>query len=162
MDSKEAAGTAQKPGPKPLQSNNPKTQYLILYNFVSAVLWLSVLGRVVLLVPLVGFSKVYPGVGNFAKWTQTLALLEVLHAAAGEFPGLGVQIPICILDELTMDVSQVSLEHRSVPRLCRLLAGFSSSGASSTISPSSPRAPDTRACWLHGALRKSSGTRTLF
>ncbi|KAH9216350.1 tyrosine phosphatase-like protein, partial [Leptodontidium sp. 2 PMI_412] len=73
----------RKPGPKPLQSSSPKTQYLILYNFVNAVLWLTVLGRVVLLVPLVGFGRVYPGVGRFCKWTQTLAVLEVVHAATG-------------------------------------------------------------------------------
>lgn len=73
----------RKPGPKPLQSSSPKTQYLILYNFVSALLWLVVLGRVVLLVPLVGFGRIYAGVGQFAKWTQTLALLEVIHAASG-------------------------------------------------------------------------------
>jgi very-long-chain (3R)-3-hydroxyacyl-CoA dehydratase len=85
MDSKEALGTVRKPGPKPLQSSSLRTQYLILYNFVSMVLWLVVLGRVVLLVPLVGFGRVYPGVGNFAKWTQTLALLEVVHSAVGKF-----------------------------------------------------------------------------
>jgi hypothetical protein len=83
MDSKEASGTVRKPGPKPLQSNSLRTQYLILYNFVSMILWLVVLGRVVLLVPLVGFGRVYSGVGNFAKWTQTLALLEVVHSAVG-------------------------------------------------------------------------------
>lgn len=37
-----------------------------------------------LLVPLVGFARVYSGAGNFTKWTQTLALLEVLHAAVSE------------------------------------------------------------------------------
>ncbi|KAF4631831.1 hypothetical protein G7Y89_g6299 [Cudoniella acicularis] len=83
MDSKEAAGTVKKPGPKPLRSSSTKTQYLILYNFVSALLWLVVLGRVVLLVPLVGFGRTYKGVGRFAKWTQTMALLEVVHAATG-------------------------------------------------------------------------------
>jgi len=51
---------------------------------VSALLWLVVLGRVLALVPLFGFSKVYLGVGNFAKWTQTLALLEIVHAMLGE------------------------------------------------------------------------------
>lgn len=61
-----------------------QTQYLTLYNFISAILWLAILGRVVLLVPLVGFKNVYGGVGSFAKWTQTLALLEVVHSAAGE------------------------------------------------------------------------------
>ncbi|MCJ1230108.1 hypothetical protein MMC12_006779 [Toensbergia leucococca] len=60
-----------------------KTQYLILYNLISAILWLAILGRVILLVPLVGFSNVYGGVGGFAKWTQTLAVLEVVHSALG-------------------------------------------------------------------------------
>ncbi|ESZ98355.1 hypothetical protein SBOR_1233 [Sclerotinia borealis F-4128] len=73
----------KKRGPKPLQSSNRKTQYLILYNFVSAILWLVVLGRVTLLVPLVGFGQLYPSVGQFIKWTQTMALLEVVHAATG-------------------------------------------------------------------------------
>ncbi|KAF7862733.1 hypothetical protein EAF04_007606 [Stromatinia cepivora] len=73
----------KKRGAKPLQSSNSKTQYLILYNFVSALLWLVVLGRVLLLVPLVGFGRLYPGVGRFVKWTQTMALLEVVHAATG-------------------------------------------------------------------------------
>lgn len=70
-------------GAKPLQSNDPKKQYLILYNFVSAVLWATVLGRVVMLVPLVGFRHVFGEVGGFLKWTQTLALLEVVHALVG-------------------------------------------------------------------------------
>ncbi|KAI9744789.1 MAG: hypothetical protein M1818_001714 [Claussenomyces sp. TS43310] len=87
MDAQEAsrpssASPARRPA-KPLQSSSAKTQYLILYNFVSAVLWLVVLGRVVLLIPLVGFGRVYGGVGQFTKWTQTLALMEVVHAAAG-------------------------------------------------------------------------------
>jgi very-long-chain (3R)-3-hydroxyacyl-CoA dehydratase len=73
-----------KPAPKPLRSSSPKTQYLVLYNFVSALLWLVVLGRVVLLVPLVGFGRTYAGVGRFAKWTQTMALLEIVHAATGK------------------------------------------------------------------------------
>jgi len=50
---------------------------------VSALSWLVVLGRVVLLVPLVGFGRTYAGVGRFTKWTQTAALLEVIHAASG-------------------------------------------------------------------------------
>ena len=64
--------------PPPLQ-----TQYLILYNLISAIAWVSVLGRVFLLVPLVGFENVYGGVGQFAKWTQTVAVLEVVHSALG-------------------------------------------------------------------------------
>lgn len=83
MDHREAV--AKKRGPKPLQSSNPKTQYLILYNFISALLWLVVLGRVVLLIPLVGFGNLYPAVGKLTKWTQSMALLEVVHAATGLF-----------------------------------------------------------------------------
>ena len=71
------------PSPKPLTSSSPKTQYLILYNFACALSWLVVLGRVSLLVPLVGFGHVHEGVGQFTKWTQTVALLEVVHAATG-------------------------------------------------------------------------------
>lgn len=58
-------------------------QYLILYNLSCAVLWLAVFGRVILLIPLVGTQHVYGGVGDFAKWTQTVAILEVLHSALG-------------------------------------------------------------------------------
>lgn len=60
-----------------------KTQYLILYNFISAILWLAVFGRVVLLLPILGHRSVYGGVGEFVKWTQTVAVLEVLHSASG-------------------------------------------------------------------------------
>lgn len=59
------------------------TQYLIGYNLVCAILWTAVFGRVVLLVPLVGFGNVYDGVGEFTKWTQTLALLEIVHSIFG-------------------------------------------------------------------------------
>ena len=60
-----------------------QVQYLVSYNLVCAVLWTAVLGRVILLIPLVGFANVYGGVGQFTKWTQTLALLEVGHSASG-------------------------------------------------------------------------------
>jgi very-long-chain (3R)-3-hydroxyacyl-CoA dehydratase len=70
--------------PKPLQASSPKTRYLILYNLVCALLWAVVLGRVVLAVLLSGFGSTYAGVGQFAKWTQTIAVLEIVHAAAGK------------------------------------------------------------------------------
>lgn len=60
-----------------------QTQYLIAYNLICAVLWTAVLGRVIFLVPLVGFENVAGGVGEFAKWTQTLAALEIVHSALG-------------------------------------------------------------------------------
>ena len=60
-----------------------QSQYLVSYNLVCALLWTAVLGRVILLIPLVGFGDVHGGVGEFTKWTQTLALLEVVHSALG-------------------------------------------------------------------------------
>ncbi|MCJ1433236.1 hypothetical protein MMC27_002595 [Xylographa pallens] len=56
-------------------------QYLIAYNATSALLWSILLGRVLLLLPLAGYQNVYAGVGQYAKWTQTLAVLEIVHSA---------------------------------------------------------------------------------
>lgn len=61
----------------------PSINYLIAYNSMSALLWFAILGRVVLLIPLAGLENLYGGVGQFVKWTQTLALLEVVHSAVG-------------------------------------------------------------------------------
>ncbi len=61
-----------------------KGQYLILYNLISAFLWFAVLARVLVLLAVVGPQNVYGGVGEFAKWTQTLAVLEVAHSALGK------------------------------------------------------------------------------
>ncbi|CAD0047447.1 unnamed protein product, partial [Aureobasidium pullulans] len=61
-----------------------KTGYLVLYNAISTILWGTILGRVLLIAGVHGTRYVFPGVGEFAKWTQTLALLEVVHAAVGE------------------------------------------------------------------------------
>lgn len=60
-----------------------KTTYLILYNSISALLWSVVLGRTLLIASIHGYESVYTGAGNFTKWTQTLAGLEILHAATG-------------------------------------------------------------------------------
>lgn len=60
-----------------------RSRYLVGYNVTSCLLWLAVLGRVLLLVPLVGLGQVYGGVGQWTKWTQTLALAEVVHSATG-------------------------------------------------------------------------------
>ncbi|KAI1505429.1 tyrosine phosphatase-like protein [Biscogniauxia marginata] len=69
---------------KPAKKSSPvKNGYLILYNAVSAVLWLVVLGRVVGANVLRGHEFAYPAVGQFCKWTQTLAGMEVLHSLLG-------------------------------------------------------------------------------
>lgn len=81
--------TAAKPAPKPKPKSSPvKNGYLILYNAVSAILWLTVLGRVVGITAVRGPQLAYPAVGEFCKWTQTLAGMEVLHSLFGKSTNL--------------------------------------------------------------------------
>ncbi|KAF2087856.1 PTPLA-domain-containing protein [Saccharata proteae CBS 121410] len=68
--------------PTPPKSTT-KQNYLIAYNAVSAFLWFSVLARVVTLTPIVGPRNVFGGVDEFVRWVQTLAVMEVAHAAFG-------------------------------------------------------------------------------
>ncbi|KAI0013894.1 tyrosine phosphatase-like protein [Xylariaceae sp. FL0662B] len=69
---------------KPAKKSSPvKNGYLILYNAVSAILWLTVLGRIVGVNVMRGPQLAYPAVGEFCKWTQTLAGMEVLHSLLG-------------------------------------------------------------------------------
>lgn len=64
--------------PSPLNNT-----YLVAYNFVSAILWLTVLGRVITIAPVAGPGKVYQTSEAFARLTQTVALAEVLHSLFG-------------------------------------------------------------------------------
>lgn len=59
------------------------TLYLLFYNWVSAVLWAALLGRVILALVNDDYMHVYERAGFFAKWTQTLAAMEVLHSIFG-------------------------------------------------------------------------------
>ena len=61
-----------------------RSLYLILYNSVSALLWAVVLGRVLAIESVHGRRGVYLGVGQWTKWTQTVAALEVVHAGLGK------------------------------------------------------------------------------
>ncbi|KAF5265579.1 hypothetical protein FOXYS1_3606 [Fusarium oxysporum] len=65
------------------QASTANKAYLIFYNFISAVLWSVVLGRTAMLVSAYGPEYVYPNTGQYTKWTQTLAGLEVLHSLLG-------------------------------------------------------------------------------
>ena len=59
-----------------------KTQYLVLYNAINASLWLVVLVRTLHII--VRHGSTYDTVGDFTKWTQTIATMEIIHAALGE------------------------------------------------------------------------------
>ncbi|KAF2156684.1 PTPLA-domain-containing protein [Myriangium duriaei CBS 260.36] len=57
--------------------------FLTLYNLMSAVLWVVVLERTLVIYAFRGPWKVYFGVGDWLKNTQTLALLEVVFSLTG-------------------------------------------------------------------------------
>ncbi|KAK4456599.1 hypothetical protein QBC42DRAFT_280946 [Cladorrhinum samala] len=64
----------------------PKKAYLVLYNAASAIAWAAVLGRVALVLGWRGPSFVPLVVDNFARVTQTFAIMEILHALTGVVP----------------------------------------------------------------------------
>ncbi|KAI1330451.1 tyrosine phosphatase-like protein [Xylariaceae sp. FL0255] len=78
-----ATDKTTKPAAARKPSSSVKNGYLILYNAVSAILWLTVLGRIVSINVMRGHQFAYPVVGEFCKWTQTLAGMEVLHSLFG-------------------------------------------------------------------------------
>ncbi|CAI4217860.1 unnamed protein product [Parascedosporium putredinis] len=69
---------ATKKGPSGL-----KLIYLILYNLFSAVAWGTVLWRTVAINVQSGPYAVFPGIGEWTRWTQTVAGLEILHSLLG-------------------------------------------------------------------------------
>ncbi|KAL8852354.1 MAG: hypothetical protein Q9221_002738 [Calogaya cf. arnoldii] len=73
----------ERPPPPPLTKREVAKEYLTAYNSICALLWLSVLGRVVVILPVTGVESVYEAAGDFTKWTQTVAVLEILHSAFG-------------------------------------------------------------------------------
>ncbi|KAI1810975.1 tyrosine phosphatase-like protein [Poronia punctata] len=69
---------------KPPRKSSPiKTTYLVLYNALSAVLWATVLVRIVGVNVKYSRHFAYLAVGDFCKWTQTLAGMEVFHSLFG-------------------------------------------------------------------------------
>ena len=111
-------------------SRRQQTQYLVAYNLVCAVLWTAVLGRLMVLIPLVGFHNVHGGVGEFTKWTQTLALLEVVHSALGRLIHCWPQelLVIVVGSEADNLGTQVLSAHPSSPLPCKFLPAYSSFG----------------------------------
>ena len=84
-DSNKPSTTSKEPPAKAKESPlSYRNLYLIVYNGASMVLWQMVFFRVALWAGVYGTRNVYPGVGGFVKWTQTLAGLEVVHSMLGE------------------------------------------------------------------------------
>ena len=116
---------------------NPlKTTYLVLYNFVSAVLWLTILGRVVSISSLTGSTDmVFKTTSEFTKWTQTLALLEVAHSALGESHRcISVGIANCTFAERAASLAVNSLKSQIPSKLTSPLLQVSSAPLFSQLS----------------------------
>ncbi|OOF96629.1 hypothetical protein ASPCADRAFT_396178 [Aspergillus carbonarius ITEM 5010] len=62
-----------------------KTTYLLTYNTINTLLWFRILVPI-LLTPLQSPQTTYTTLEPWARWTQTLAILEILHAATGKKP----------------------------------------------------------------------------
>ena len=88
-----------------------KRGYLALYNSASAIAWLVVLGRVVAVNYFRGPMLVPMVVEEWCRYTQSVAVLEVVHALTGSF--LRCSPP----SSLPGDVSQCARQ-ASLRRLC--------------------------------------------
>jgi very-long-chain (3R)-3-hydroxyacyl-CoA dehydratase len=65
-------------------SSGVKRIYLLIYNTVCATLWLRILVTVIFtLVSSPDVSDVYTSVEPWTRFTQTLAVAEIIHAACG-------------------------------------------------------------------------------
>lgn len=78
MPPKQKSARQSQPPASPL-----KTGYLVLYNALSACAWAAVLSRTIKTTTSEGPESVFDRDGEFTKWVQTGALLEVLHSLFG-------------------------------------------------------------------------------
>lgn len=62
----------------------PQWAYLIGYNAVSALLWFAIFVRAALTSLTDGLDEVYPAARILVLFTQTLAVLEIVHAIIGK------------------------------------------------------------------------------
>lgn len=64
-----------------------KNTYLIAFNTVSVAAWLVVFWRGLFAYQKGGYASIYGELGQFWTWTQTLAVMEVVHSLVGmSFP----------------------------------------------------------------------------
>lgn len=80
-----ATTNSQKRGNK--TSSSPTQRYLVAYNAVCFVLWSIITLRAVVLIPVLAshgkLHSIFEALFTFLKWTQTIALLEIVHAVLG-------------------------------------------------------------------------------
>lgn len=69
----------------PQSDNMPslRTTYLVTYNTINALLWLYIFSSIILS-PFQSPQTTYATLEPWTRWTQTIAILEILHAALGK------------------------------------------------------------------------------
>lgn len=60
-----------------------RTSYLVVYNTINALLWVYIFSSIVLS-PFQSPQTTYATLEPWTRWTQTIAILEILHAALGK------------------------------------------------------------------------------
>lgn len=67
---------------------SPTKTYLLAYNTLNTLLWSTVLYRTLSTLVSTGgdVAAVYPSVGQFVRWTQSLIVLDSLHVLFGISP----------------------------------------------------------------------------
>lgn len=70
----------------------PQWVYLIGYNAVSALFWSLIFTRTALTVLTDGPDGVYPAVKPLVLFTQSMAVLEALHAVLGRQPWFSLEL----------------------------------------------------------------------
>lgn len=63
----------------------PQWAYLIGYNSISALLWFAIFVTTALTGLTNGLGEVYPAARTLVLFTQTLAVLEIIHAVTGKY-----------------------------------------------------------------------------
>lgn len=92
--------------------------YLLTYNILCAIFWLRILlSTITTLVASPQVSAVYASLETWTRWTQTLAVLEILHAA------LGIPRPLSELIATSQLTSRIFRSH-PISRIYYIHASF--------------------------------------
>lgn len=137
-----------------------KRVYLLAYNATCALLWLRILLSIISIllsqtdtanpnpsIPILVYTTVEP----WARWTQTLAVAEILHAATGNFPHLASltnRQPTIYTQSQNTNPTQASPAAPSTQPSRKSSPAPSKSGPSTTGTQTSwrVRSPCTRPC----------------
>ena len=117
------------------RSASPTQKYLVAYNAICLALWSVITLRAVFLIPtLFALGKPYELLGalfSFLKWTQTIAILEIVHALVG----LVRASPITTAMQVASRLLVVWIVLDMYPQIVSTTNSFGRSIAGSTLGP---------------------------